>query len=390
MSTPADNEHFDVVVVGAGQAGLAVGYHLAKRGVRFVILDAGSRVGDSWRHRWDSLLLFTPARIDGLPEMPFPSSARLLPTKDAMADYLEAYAKRFKIPVRSGVVVDGLDRDDGYFLLKAGGLQIRADQVVVTTGANQVATVPPFANELDPGILQLSAAQYRNPSDLKDGDVLVVGAGVAGLQAIATSRRLGAVVEAYDVRPAVKEQVESLGAKFVELPLEAGEAEDRSGYAKAQDEDFYRRQREMMARVVAGSDAVITTAQVPGKTAPVLLTAEMVAGMAPGSVVVDIAAGQGGNCELTMPDQTVTKDGVTVLGPTNLPATVPYHASQMYAKNMSAFLAHLIKDGELRIDLEDEITRETLVSRGGQVVHPRVREAFGLAPYASEPEQVAT
>jgi NAD(P) transhydrogenase subunit alpha len=198
------------------------------------------------------------------------------------------------------------------------------------------------------------------------------------------------VVEAYDVRPAVKEQVESLGAKFVELPLEAGEAEDRSGYAKAQDEDFYRRQREMMARVVAGSDAVITTAQVPGKTAPVLLTAEMVAGMAPGSVVVDIAAGQGGNCELTMPDQTVTKDGVTVLGPTNLPATVPYHASQMYAKNMSAFLAHLIKDGELRIDLEDEITRETLVSRGGQVVHPRVREAFGLAPYASEPEQVAT
>jgi putative flavoprotein involved in K+ transport len=182
MSTPADNEHLDVAVVGAGQAGLAVGYHLAKRGVRFVILDAGSRVGDSWRHRWDSLLLFTPARIDGLPEMPFPSSARLLPTKDAMADYLEAYASRFKIPVRSGVVVDGLDRDDGHFLLKAGGLQIRADQVVVTTGANQVATVPPFANELDPGILQLSAAQYRNPSDLKDGDVLVVGAGNSGTE----------------------------------------------------------------------------------------------------------------------------------------------------------------------------------------------------------------
>jgi NAD(P) transhydrogenase subunit alpha len=220
--------------------------------------------------------------------------------------------------------------------------------------------------------------------------VLVIGAGVAGLQAIATARRLGAVVEAYDVRPAVREQVESLGAKFVELPLEAGDAEDQSGYAKAQDEDFYRRQREMMARVVAGSDAVITTAQVPGKTAPVLVTAEMVAGMAPGSVIVDIAAGQGGNCELTMPDQTVTKDGVTVLGPTNLPATVPYHASQVYARNMSAFLSHLVKDGELRIDLEDEITRETLVSRGGQVVHPKVREAFGLTPDASEPEEVAT
>ncbi|MDP9325167.1 MAG: Re/Si-specific NAD(P)(+) transhydrogenase subunit alpha [Candidatus Dormibacteraeota bacterium] len=219
--------------------------------------------------------------------------------------------------------------------------------------------------------------------------VLVIGAGVAGLQAIATARRLGAVVQAYDVRPAVKEQVESLGAKFVELPLEAGDAEDRGGYAKAQDEEFYRRQREMMARVVAGSDAVITTAQVPGKTAPVLVTAEMVGGMAPGSVIVDIAASQGGNCELTLPDQTVTKDGVTVLGPTNLPATVPYHASQMYAKNISAFLAHLVKDGELQIDLEDEITRETLVSRGGQVVHPKVREAFGLAPDTSEAEQAS-
>jgi NAD(P) transhydrogenase subunit alpha len=219
--------------------------------------------------------------------------------------------------------------------------------------------------------------------------VLVIGAGVAGLQAIATARRLGAVVEGYDVRPAVKEQVESLGAKFVELPLEAGDVEDRGGYAKAQDEDFYRRQREMMARVVAASDAVITTAQVPGKTAPVLVTAEMVAGMAPGSVIVDIAAGQGGNCELTKPDQTVTSHGVTVLGPTNLPATVPYHASQMYARNMATFLAHLVKDGELRIDLDDEITRETLVSRGGQLVHPRVREAFGLTPNAFEPEEVA-
>ena len=214
--------------------------------------------------------------------------------------------------------------------------------------------------------------------------VLVIGAGVAGLQAIATSRRLGAVVEAYDVRPAVKEQVESLGAKFVELPLETGDAEDRSGYAKAQDEDFYRRQQEMMARVVAGSDAVITTALVPGIKAPVLITAEMVSGMASGSVIVDIAAEQGGNCELTQPDQIVTQDGVTVLGPTNLPATVPNHASQMYAKNMSSFIAHLVKDGELRIDLEDEITRATLVSRGGQVVHPRVREAFGLAPDAAE------
>jgi NAD(P) transhydrogenase subunit alpha len=208
--------------------------------------------------------------------------------------------------------------------------------------------------------------------------VLVIGAGVAGLQAIATSRRLGAVVEAYDVRPAVKEQVESLGAKFVELPLETEGAEDRGGYARAQDEEFYRRQRELMARVIAASDAVITTAQVPGKKAPVLVTAEMVAGMAPGSVVVDIAAEQGGNCELTRPDQVVKQGGVTILGPTNLPATVPNHASQMYAKNVSAFIASLVQEGELRINVEDEITRETLVSRGGQLVHPRVREAFGL------------
>jgi NAD(P) transhydrogenase subunit alpha len=208
--------------------------------------------------------------------------------------------------------------------------------------------------------------------------VFVIGAGVAGLQAIATARRLGAVVEAYDVRPAVKEQVESLGAKFVELPLETSEAEDRGGYAKAQDEDFYRRQRELMGRVIAASDAVITTALVPGKKAPVLVTEEMVAGMSPGSVVVDIAAEQGGNCELTQPDREREKDGVLIVGPTNLPATVPHHASQMYAKNVSNFVLHLARDGALQLDLDDEITRETLVTEGGEVVHPRVREALGL------------
>jgi len=209
--------------------------------------------------------------------------------------------------------------------------------------------------------------------------VFIVGAGVAGLQAIATARRLGAKVEAYDVRPAVKEQVQSLGARFVELPLEAADAEDTGGYAKAQDESFYRRQREMMARVVAGSDVVITTALVPGRQAPTLITADMVDGMAPGSVIVDIAAERGGNCELTRPDETVVVNGVTVLGPTNLPATVPYHASQMYAKNIVTFLLHLVKNGTLQIDLEDEITRETLVTRGGEVVHPRVKDLLGAA-----------
>ena len=205
--------------------------------------------------------------------------------------------------------------------------------------------------------------------------VFVIGAGVAGLQAIASARRLGARVEAYDVRPAVKEQVESLGAGFVELPLETGESEDAGGYAKALDESFYRRQRETMTRVVAGSDVVITTALVPGKTAPILVTADMVAGMAPGSVVVDLAAERGGNCELTRGDEiVVSPGGVTVLGPTNLPATVPYHASQMYAKNISTLLLHLVRDGGLEIDTDDEITAGTLVSHEGQVVHPRVRD----------------
>jgi NAD(P) transhydrogenase subunit alpha len=214
--------------------------------------------------------------------------------------------------------------------------------------------------------------------------VFIVGVGVAGLQAIATARKLGAVVEAYDVRPAVKEQVQSVGAKFVELPLETGGAEDKGGYAKAQDEAFYQRQREMMARVVAGNDVVITTAVVPGKKAPVLVTADMVRGMAPGSVIVDLAAERGGNCELTRPDEVVVEKGVTILGPTNLPSTVPYHASQMYAKNVTTFLLHLVKDGAVTLDPFDEITRDTLIAQGGEVVNARVRQALGL------PELVTT
>jgi NAD(P) transhydrogenase subunit alpha len=203
--------------------------------------------------------------------------------------------------------------------------------------------------------------------------VFVVGAGVAGLQAISTAKRLGAKVEAYDVRPAVKEQINSLGARFVELPLETAAAEDTGGYAKAQDEAFYQRQREMMLKVVAASDVVITTAAIPGKKAPILVTEEMVRGMAPGSVIVDVAAERGGNCELTEPGNNVVRHGVTILGPTNLPASLPYHASQMYSRNITTFLAHLLKDGALTIDTTDEITRETLVTRGGQVVNERVR-----------------
>ena len=212
--------------------------------------------------------------------------------------------------------------------------------------------------------------------------VFIVGAGVAGLQAIASARRLGAKVEAYDVRPAVKEQVQSLGARFVELPLESADAEDKGGYAKAQDESFYRRQREMMLKVVAGSDVVIATALIPGKRAPILITAEMVEAMQPGSVVVDLAAERGGNCELTRPDDTVVHRGVTIIGPSNPAALVPYHASQMYSKNIVTFLQHLLgKEGAkgtaLPINPDDEITRETLLTRDGAVVHPRVKDLLG-------------
>jgi len=210
--------------------------------------------------------------------------------------------------------------------------------------------------------------------------VLVIGAGVAGLQAIATARRLGASVSGYDLRPAVKQEVESLGAKFVDLPLESKDAEQKGGYAKQMSEDFYRKQREVMAKCVAESDIIISTAVIPGKKAPVLITAEMVRAMVPGSIIVDLAAERGGNCELTRPNETIVENGVTIMGVVNLPATVPFHASQMFAKNMTTFLLLLAKQGVVHINLDDEIIRDTLVTRDGAVVNPRVRELLGEAP----------
>jgi len=204
--------------------------------------------------------------------------------------------------------------------------------------------------------------------------VFIVGVGVAGLMAIAQARRLGAVVEAYDVRPAVREQVQSLGARFVEMELDAGESEDKGGYAKAMGEDFYRRQRELMARVVAASDVVITTAAVPGRKAPVLVTADMVRAMQPGAVIVDLAAATGGNCELTRPDETVIDHGVTILGPTNLPADLAVDGSRMYARNITALLLNMSQDGAVDIHKDDEIVAGTCVTRDGQVVHPLVLE----------------
>jgi NAD(P) transhydrogenase subunit alpha len=214
--------------------------------------------------------------------------------------------------------------------------------------------------------------------------VFVIGAGVAGLQAIATARRLGAVTSAYDMRPAAKEQVQSLGGRFIELPIEAKDAQDARGYGRAQDETFYSLQRELLGRIVAESDVVITTAVVPGMKAPVLVTEEMVKGMAPGSVIFDLAAERGGNCELTKTGETIVRHGVTIIGAINLASGVPYHASQMYARNLTAFLSHLVRDGKLQINLEDEIIRETLLTQNGEIVNQRVREFFSLPALVSQ------
>ncbi|MFT5524468.1 MAG: NAD(P) transhydrogenase subunit alpha, partial [Pirellulaceae bacterium] len=223
---------------------------------------------------------------------------------------------------------------------------------------------------------------------LKPARVFIIGVGVAGLQAIATAKRLGAVVSAYDVRPACREQVESVGGKFVELDLDAGQSEDKGGYAKAMGEEFYKRQRELMADVVAEQDVVITTAAIPGRPSPLLVTKEAVERMQPGSVIVDLATERGGNCEVSAPDQVVNHNGVNILGPTNISAEIPNHASQMYSGNVTKFLLNMIKDGKLDLDLSDEIIADTLVAHEGEVVNNRVREILKLEPLTKPEEDI--
>jgi len=213
--------------------------------------------------------------------------------------------------------------------------------------------------------------------------IFVIGCGVAGLQAIATARRLGAVSSAYDMRPAAKEQVQSLGGRFVELPIEANNAQDARGYATAQGEDFYRKQRDLLGKVVQESDVVITAAVIPGKKSPVLVTEDMVKSMAPGSVIVDLASERGGNCEITQPGKTIVAHDVTIIGAINVASGVPYHASQMYARNVTSYLLHLFKEGSVRLDLTDELTRGPLVTHHGEVVHDVVKAA--LAAEAKAP-----
>jgi H+-translocating NAD(P) transhydrogenase subunit alpha len=208
--------------------------------------------------------------------------------------------------------------------------------------------------------------------------VLVMGAGVAGLQAIATARRLGAVVSAYDVRPAVKDEVKSLGATFIELPLEAQEGQ--GGYAREQSEEFLRKQRELIGEHIAKSDVVITTAAIPGRRAPLLVTADMVKGMRPGSIIVDLAAETGGNVELTKAGEDVEVGGVTIIGTRNVPSTMPLHASQLYARNVANLLLHLVKDGAIKLDFTDEITKGACVTHGGEIVNERAKQVVAPSP----------
>jgi H+-translocating NAD(P) transhydrogenase subunit alpha len=210
---------------------------------------------------------------------------------------------------------------------------------------------------------------------LSPAKVFVVGAGVAGLQAIATARRMGALVEAYDLRPVVKEQVESLGARFAQVPIEAKDAQDSGGYAKAQTEDFYLKQQKFLAERAQVSDVVITTALIPGQRAPTLISEDAVKGMRTGSVIVDLAAEQGGNCALTEPGKTVIKHGVTIIGPLNLPSTMAPQASQLYSRNVTSFLSTMMKEGRMVIDANDELVRGSLVISNGEIVHPPTRAA---------------
>lgn len=219
---------------------------------------------------------------------------------------------------------------------------------------------------------------------LAPAKVLVLGAGVAGLQAIATARRLGAVVSAYDVRSAVKEQIESLGARFVELPIDAGDSQTSGGYAKAMGEEFYARQRQLLGDVLSEMDLVVTTAAVPGMKAPILVTTPMAERMHPGSVIVDLAAERGGNCELTQAGETIEHNGVKILGPINVPSRLATHASFLFSKNVQTFVLNMVKDGQLNLNLEDPIISGSMVAKGGEITHPMVRERLGLAVKGNE------
>lgn len=240
--------------------------------------------------------------------------------------------------------------------------------IATLAGYKAVLMAASYAPRIFP--MMMTAAGTLNPSR-----VFIMGAGVAGLQAAATAKRLGAIVEAYDVRPAARDQILSVGAKPVELDLDTSASEGKGGYASEQNDDFLKRQREQMIQVLAQQDVVVTTAAIPGAKAPVLITEEMVKGMKPGAVIVDLAAERGGNCELSQPGETINAYGVTIIGPVNIVASLPHHASQMYGRNVENLLRHLLDDeGKLNLDFDDEIVDETVVTHAGEVRASRIRE----------------
>ena len=281
-------------------------------------------------------------------------------------------------------------------LAQAGVSQIALEMVPRITRAQSMDVLSSMATIA--GYRAVLHAAYQLPrmfplnmtaaGTLSAARVFIIGAGVAGLQAAATAKRLGAIVSAYDVRPDCREQVESVGARFVELELEAEDAEDAGGYAKEQTEDFLTRQRAFMAEVASEHDIIITTAAIPGRQSPLLLTSDAVHGMGHGSVIVDLAAERGGNCAETEADQTIVVDGVTIMGPTNLPSEIPYHASQMFGNNVTNLLLHLIsEEGDIELDLEDDIVAGCLISKEGEIVNQRIGDLLGVAVETPEPPQ---
>jgi proton-translocating NAD(P)+ transhydrogenase subunit alpha len=310
---------------------------------------AGVRVGDRG-------LVFGQSDIILQVQAPNPESLAQIPEGSALVaffqpapDYVRQLAQR-KLTAFSLVLLPRITR--------AQPMDVLSSQATVA-GYKAVLLAASTAPRLLPMLVTAAGT-------LSAARVLVLGAGVAGLQAIATARRLGAIVSAFDVRPAVKEQVQSLGAAFLEMAIEE-HAETAGGYATELSEETHRKELAFLAGAAKDADIVISTAAIPGKKAPILITAAAVQGMKPGSVIVDLAAETGGNCELTEPGSEIVRNGVAILGPLNLPSTVPLHASQMYAKNVAAFLGHIVQDGKLRLDFEDPIIRDTCVTHAGEV-----------------------
>lgn len=320
----------------------------------------------------DARSLYSRADVTLKVSPPSPSEADMLKEGSVVVSFLYPLANLESVRRMSGRKITAFAMELIPRISRAQPMDALSSQSNLT-GYKAVAIAAEVLPRIFP--LMMTAAGTISPAR-----VFIVGAGVAGLQAIATARRLGALVEAYDVRPVVKEQIESLGAKFAQMPVESKDAQDAGGYAKAQTEEFYKKQQLFLAERAASADVVITTALVPGQRAPVLISEGAVKGMRPGSVVVDLAAEQGGNCALTEPGKTTVKYGVTIVGPLNLASAMAPQASQLYSRNITSFFLSMLKDGNLSIDTKDEVVKGAMVLNQGEVVHQGTKVALGGAP----------